>query len=173
MIFWVFVDSWVELNPVTQILVLYEVSEFVWSPIWVVVLAGLSLRVAVLTGDGCPGGGGSSSGWRVFCCTLRLVEWDSFVTPSRLPSRSSSAFPLMMDLAIADLSFKTAVLLRGGCPGGGGSSSGWRVLRCVLRFVERDSFIKPSRLPSRSSSSSSSVMDLAAAIILVLALQAE
>src|ERR1043165_4646448 len=101
MIFRVFVDSWVKFNPVTQILVLYEVGEFVWCSIWVIVLAGLSLRVTDLTGDGCPGGGGSSSGWRVRCCILRLVERDSSIAPWRLLSRTSSASPLAMDLVIA------------------------------------------------------------------------
>ena len=125
MIFRVFVDSWVEFNPVTRILVLYEVGEFVWSPIWVIVLAGLSLGVSVLSSGGCPVGGGSLSVWRVCCCILRLVEWDSFVAPYRLPSRSSSAFPSAVDLEIADLNLRIGVLLRGGCPGGGGSSNDW------------------------------------------------
>ena len=57
------VDSRVNFNPLTQILVLYEVGEFVSPSIWVIVLAGLSLRVAVLTSDGFSGGGGSSSSW--------------------------------------------------------------------------------------------------------------
>ena len=89
-------------------------------------------------------------------------------------SGSLIAFLSVMDLAIADLDLGIDVLLRGGCPGGGGSSSGRRVLCRVLRFVERDPFVEPSRLSFRLSISSSSVMDLAAAVVLVLAqLQAE
>src|SRR3954465_14763155 len=139
MIFRMFVESWVKFNPIAQILVPYEVGEFVCSPIWVVVLVALSLGVVVLSCGRCPGGGGSSSVWRVFCCTMRLVEWDSFVSPSPLPSGSSGVFPLAMDLATADLGFRIIVMLRGRCPGGDGLSSGWRVHRCVLRFVELDS----------------------------------
>ena len=170
-IFRVFVDSWINFNPITQILVFYEVGEFVWSLIWVVVLAGLSLGVTVLTGDGCPCSGGSSSGRRARCCIVRLVEWSS---SWRLLSGSSSAFPPVMDLAIADHDLRVGVLLRGRCPGGGGSSSGRRVLHCVLRFVERDPCVEPSRLSFRSSVSSSSVMDSASVVVLVLAqLQAE
>src|SRR4051812_41452115 len=114
-----FMESWVKFNPVTQVLVPYEVGTFVWPPIWVVVLAGLSLGIAVLSSGGCPVGGGSSSGWRVRYCILRLVERDSSVAPWRLPSRLSSAFPSAMDLAIDDLNLRIGVLLRGGCPGGG------------------------------------------------------
>ena len=143
MVFRVLVESWVKFNSVTQILVLYEVGELVRSPVWVVVFAGLSLRVAVLSSGGCSSSGGSSGAWRVFYCTPRLLERDSFVAPSHLPSRSSIAFPSMMDLAIADLGFRIGVLLRGGCPGGGGSSSSRRVLRCVSRFVEWDSCVEP------------------------------
>ena len=158
MIFWVFVESWVKFNPVTQILVFYEVGEFFWSPIWVVVLAGLSLGVAVLTGDECLCSGGSSSGWRARCCIVRFVEWCSFW---RLLFGSSSGFLSVMDLAIADLELGVDVLLCGGCPGGDGSSSGRRVLCCVLRFVKWDLFVEPSCLSFRSSISSSSVMGLA------------
>src|SRR4051812_49302795 len=111
MIFRVFMDSWVEFNPVTQILVLYEVGEFVWSSIWVVVLAGLSLRVTVLLGGGCLGDGGSSSIWRVRCCVWRLVKWGSSVASWVLSSGSSSAFPSVMDLAVADLDLRISVLL--------------------------------------------------------------
>ena len=94
-----FVESWVKFNSVTQVLVPYEVGEFVWPLIWVIVLAGLSLRVAVLTSGACPGGGGSSSGWRVLRCVLRFVEQDSCVEPPRLPSRSSGSSLSVMDLA--------------------------------------------------------------------------
>src|SRR4051812_19278230 len=97
---------------------------------------------------------------------MGLVEWASFW---HVLSGSSSAFMSAMDLAVTDLDLRIDVLLRGGCLVGGGSSGGRRVLRCVLRFVERDPFVESSRLSFRSSSSSSSVMDLAAAVVLVLA----
>ena len=168
------VDSRVDFDPLTQILVLYEVGEFVWSSIWVVVLAGLSLGVAVLNGDGCPYDGGSSSGRRARSCITRFVEWDLFVEPSHLSFRSSISSSSVMGLTIADLELGVDVLLCGGCPGGVGSSSGRRDLRCVLRFVECDPFVKTSRLSFGSSISFSLVMYLTAAVVLVLAqLQAE
>src|SRR4051812_7311439 len=105
---------------------------------------------------------------------MRLVEWDLFVESSRLSFRSSASSSLAMDLAIADLEFGVDVLLCGGYPGGGGSSSDRRVLRCMLWFAERDLFAKTSRLSFGSSISSSLAIDLAVAVVLVLAqLQAE
>src|SRR4051812_1768277 len=83
----VFMGSRVDFYPITQILIFYVVGEFVWPSIWVVVLAGLSLGVAVLTGGGCPCSCGSSGGRRARNCIMRFVEWCSF---SRLLSGSSS-----------------------------------------------------------------------------------
>ena len=59
-------EPWVELYSIVERLVLNKLGEFIWSLIWVVVLAGLSFEVAVLSWGGRIGGGGSSSGWRVF-----------------------------------------------------------------------------------------------------------
>ena len=100
MILRVFVDSRVDFNPITQVLVLYEVGEFVWSSIWVVVLAGLSFEVVVLLRGGRPGGGGSSSGWRVLGRALQFFEWDSLKESACLPSGPSASFPSAVDLAI-------------------------------------------------------------------------
>ena len=93
-------ETWVELYPVAERLVPDEVGELIWPSIWVVVLAGLGFRVAVLFRGGSPGGGGTSSGWRVFCRALRLFEWDSRVESSRLPSGSSCSFPSAVNLAV-------------------------------------------------------------------------
>ena len=76
------VGSWVEFYPVAELLASDEFGELIWPSVWVVVLAGLGFRVAVLLRGGCPGGGGSSSGWRVLGRVLRLFEWDSLVESS-------------------------------------------------------------------------------------------
>src|ERR1041385_7889176 len=110
----------------------YEIGEFIWPSIWVVVFAGLSLRVAVLAGDGCPHGGGSSGGQRAWGCIIRLVGWSRFVKSSRLSSGSSISSLVVMILAIADLEFGVSVWLCGGCLVGGGSSSGRQALCFML-----------------------------------------
>src|ERR1041385_514397 len=76
----------------------YEIGKFVWPSIWVVVFAGLSLRVAVLAGGGCPYGGGSSSGRRARGSVVLLVEWGLFVGSSRLSSDSPISSLLAMIL---------------------------------------------------------------------------
>ena len=96
-------ESWVELYPIAERMVPDEVGEFIWPSIWVVVLASLGFRVVVLSRGGSPGGGGSSSGWRVFCHAPRLFEWDSRVESSRLSSGSSSSFPSAVDLAVVEM----------------------------------------------------------------------
>ena len=70
------VEHWVELYSVVDRVVLNKLGEFIRPLIWVIVLAGLSFRVAALSRGGCLGGGGSSSACQGFCHTLRLLEWD-------------------------------------------------------------------------------------------------
>ena len=94
------VESWVELYSVIERLVPDEVGELIWPSIRVIVLANLGFGVVVLSCGRSPGGGGSSSGQRAFCCALRLVEWDSRVESSRFPSGSSCSFPSAVNLAI-------------------------------------------------------------------------
>src|ERR1041385_7789053 len=110
----------------------YEIGEFVWPSIWVVVFAGLSLRVAVLAGGGCPHGGGSSSGRQAHGCVVRLVEWGPLVGSSRLSSESSISSLLALILAVTDLELGVGALLCGGCLGGSGLSTGRQVLFFML-----------------------------------------
>ena len=94
-------EPWVELYPFAERLVLDKLGEFIWPSIWVVVLAGLSFRVVVLSRGGRPGGAGSLGGRRGFCRALRLLERDSCVEFLCFPSGSSSYFPSVMTLVIA------------------------------------------------------------------------
>ena len=71
-------EPWVELYYVVDRVVLSKLGELISSSIWIVVLAGLGFGVSVLSRGRCPGGGGSSSGWRGFCHMLRLLEWDFY-----------------------------------------------------------------------------------------------
>ena len=92
----------------------------------------------------------------------------------RLPFGSSASSSLSVILTIGDLKLGVDVLLCGGCPGGSGSASGRRVLRCVSWFVEWDSFVKASRRSSGSSISLLLALYLAITVVLVLAqLQSE
>ena len=105
---------------------------------------------------------------------LRFVERDPFIEPTRLSFRSSVSSSLVMVLTIADLKLGVDVLLCGGCPGGGGSSSGRRVLHRMSWFVEWDSFVKASRHSSGSSIPSLLALYLAITVVLVMAqLQSE
>src|SRR4051812_28776689 len=94
-------EPWVELCPFAERLVSDKLGESIWPSIWVVVLAGLSFGVAVLSRGGRPGGGKSSSGWRGFCRMLRFLEWDSCVEFLCSPSGSSSSFPSVTNLVVA------------------------------------------------------------------------
>ena len=99
----------------------------------------------------------------------RFVEWNLIVGPPCLPFGSSVSSFLKMVLLIADLVLVVVVLLCGGCLGGGGSSNGRRVLRCVSRFIEWNSFVEASRRSSGSSISSLLALYLAITVVLVLA----
>ena len=103
MVFQTRVEPWVELYPFAKRLVPDKLCEFIWPSIWVVVLAGLSFGVAVLSRGGRPGGGGSSSYWRCFRRALRLFECNSCVEFSCLSSGSSSSFLSAVNLAVAEM----------------------------------------------------------------------
>ena len=163
------VESWVGFDSPTHILVLDKVGEFVWPSARVVVLADLGLKVDVLDGDRCSCDGGSSSDRRLRGCMTRLVEWDFVVEPPCHPFGSSVSSSLAMVLLVIDLELVVVVLLRGGCLGGGGSSNGRRVLRCLSRFVEWNSFVEASRRSSGSSIPSLLALHLAITVVLVLA----
>ena len=120
----VLVESGFSFDSPTHILVLDEVGEFVWPSIRVVILADMGFRVAVLTGDGCPCDGGSSSGRRLRGCMTRLIEWNFVVDPPCQPFESSVSSSLAIILLVADLELVVVVLLYGGCLGGGGSLNG-------------------------------------------------
>ena len=77
-------------------------------------------------------------------------------------------WPSIWVVVLGDLGFGVTVLLRGGCPGGDGSSSGRRVLGRVLRLFEWDSLVDSSCLPSGLSGSFLSAVDLAITMTLSL-----